>query len=130
MVVIPAGTFQMGKIQGVGYSDEQPVHWVSIASFAMARYEITNAEYVHFLNSVKRRGPEGEPWFSTKAEDSDSHIIGTPGNFGVETGYENHPLIEVSCLMMKKLRKRITHDYALENLFPSYQNLFLQCYSI
>jgi hypothetical protein len=45
----------------------------------MARYEITNAEYVHFLNSVKRRGPEREPWFETKDEDEDSHIIGTPG---------------------------------------------------
>jgi formylglycine-generating enzyme required for sulfatase activity len=96
MVVIPAGTFQMGDIQGVGWDDEKPVHWVSIGSFAMARYEITNAEYVHFLNSVKRRGPEREPWFETKDEDEDSHIIGTPGNFGVETGYENHPVIEVS----------------------------------
>jgi formylglycine-generating enzyme required for sulfatase activity len=96
MVVIPAGTFQMGDIQGVGSDREKPVHWVSIGSFAMGRYEITNAEYVHFLNSVKRRGPAGEPWFNTKDENEDSHIIGTPGNFGVETGYENHPVIEVS----------------------------------
>jgi formylglycine-generating enzyme required for sulfatase activity len=96
MVVIPTGTFQMGDIQNVGVSDEKPVHQVSIASFAIGRYEVTHDEYVHFLNAVKHRGPEGEPWFKTKAEDQSSHIIGSPGIYQVETGYENHPMINIS----------------------------------
>lgn len=96
MVMIPAGTFQMGDIQGVGNNNEKPVRQVSIASFAIGRYEITNVEYVHFLNAVKRRGPIGEPWFVTKAEDGDSHIIESSGYFEVETDYENHPLTEVT----------------------------------
>jgi formylglycine-generating enzyme required for sulfatase activity len=119
MVMIPAGTFQMGDIQGVGDDDEKPVHWVSIGSFAMARYEITNAEYVHFLNSVKRRGPAGEPWFYTKDEDGDSHIIGTPGNFGVETGYENHPLIMVSWYGVKAYADWLSQQTGKSYRLPS-----------
>jgi len=41
MVVIPAGIFRMGDIQGIGGS-EQPVHDVHIRRpFAISRYEIT-----------------------------------------------------------------------------------------
>jgi formylglycine-generating enzyme required for sulfatase activity/tetratricopeptide (TPR) repeat protein len=96
MIWIPAGRFQMGDIQGGGDSDEKPLHWVSVKKFAMGRYEVTNAEFLRFLNAVKRRGTQEEPWFETKSEDSDSHIIGSVGNFKVEVGYENHPMIEVS----------------------------------
>ncbi len=39
MVVLPAGTFPMGSNDGD--SDEQPVHQVSIPSFAVGRYEVT-----------------------------------------------------------------------------------------
>ncbi|MCK5715971.1 MAG: formylglycine-generating enzyme family protein, partial [Thiomargarita sp.] len=96
MVWIAGGRFQMGDIQGGGYSDEQPVHDVVIKPFAMGKYEVTNAEFVHFLNTVKHRGTLEEPWFETVVEDSDSYIKGTVGNFKVEIGYEHHPMIEVS----------------------------------
>jgi formylglycine-generating enzyme required for sulfatase activity len=96
MVVIPAGRFRMGDIQGGGDDNEKPVHRVSIKQFAMGKYEVTNTEFVRFLNSIKRRGSEKQPWFETKAEDSDSHIIGSVAHFQVENGYGNHPVIEVS----------------------------------
>jgi formylglycine-generating enzyme required for sulfatase activity len=42
-VVIPAaGSFRMGDIQGGGYSDEQPVHRVSVGKFAMGEWEYTS----------------------------------------------------------------------------------------
>ncbi|MDM8562943.1 formylglycine-generating enzyme family protein, partial [Candidatus Marithioploca araucensis] len=50
MVMIPAGNFQMGDIQGGGDSDEQPVHWVSVNAFAMGRYEVTVGEFRQFVN--------------------------------------------------------------------------------
>jgi formylglycine-generating enzyme required for sulfatase activity len=54
LVVIPAGTFQMGNSTDAseGFSDELPVHTVTLDSFAMGKYEITNEQYCAFLNSA------------------------------------------------------------------------------
>ncbi|MEK8022120.1 MAG: formylglycine-generating enzyme family protein, partial [Candidatus Parabeggiatoa sp.] len=62
MVVIPAGTFRMGDIQGGGYNHEQPVHEVSIKSFAMGRYEVTFAEYDKFAEATDRKKPDDQGW--------------------------------------------------------------------
>jgi formylglycine-generating enzyme required for sulfatase activity len=62
MVVIPAGKFRMGDIQGGGYSNEQPVHEVSIKSFAMGRYEVTFAEYDKFAEATGRNKPSDSGW--------------------------------------------------------------------
>lgn len=45
MVVIPAGTFRMGDVLGTGLAYEQPVHEVRLRSFAIGRYELTQAEW-------------------------------------------------------------------------------------
>jgi formylglycine-generating enzyme required for sulfatase activity len=62
MVMIPAGTFRMGDIQGGGDSDEQPVHSVSVDAFAMGRYEVTFAEYDQFADAMGREKPDDEGW--------------------------------------------------------------------
>ncbi len=52
MVLIHSGTFQMGDTQGSGYSWELPVHEVTLTNdFYMGKYEVTNGEYVKFLNA-------------------------------------------------------------------------------
>jgi formylglycine-generating enzyme required for sulfatase activity len=64
MVVIPAGSFEMGGRQG--REQEQPVHRVWLDSFLMDRYEVTQAEYEKlgrsanppFSNSSHFRGPD------------------------------------------------------------------------
>ena len=43
MLVIPDGSFQMGSNQGD--SDEKPVHTVQIASFALAKTEVTQGQW-------------------------------------------------------------------------------------
>lgn len=43
MVNIPAGTFQMGSMDG--NSDEKPIHTVSISAFEMSATEITQGQY-------------------------------------------------------------------------------------
>jgi formylglycine-generating enzyme required for sulfatase activity len=43
MVYVPGGTFQMGS--GDGYSDEQPVHAVTLDAFWIDQTEVTNAQY-------------------------------------------------------------------------------------
>jgi formylglycine-generating enzyme required for sulfatase activity len=62
MVMIPAGSFQMGDIQGGGDSDEQPVHWVSVSAFAMGRYEVTFEEYDRFADATGRKKPNDNGW--------------------------------------------------------------------
>lgn len=43
MVLVPAGTFQMGDTFGEGSSDELPVHTVTVSDFYMDRTEVTKA---------------------------------------------------------------------------------------
>jgi len=46
MVVIPAGSFNMGDLSGKGEYREKPVHEVKIGySFAVGKYEVTQAEW-------------------------------------------------------------------------------------
>ncbi len=41
MVLIKGGTFDMGDVWGDGYSDERPVHTVTVSDFYMSKYEVT-----------------------------------------------------------------------------------------
>ena len=52
MVVIPAGSFQMGSPSGEAgrYDDEGPQHRVSVESFSMSKTEITRGQFAAFVN--------------------------------------------------------------------------------
>jgi len=105
MVVVPVGSFMMGSPKGEEGGDG-PQHEVRIPElFAVGKFEITNAQYVAFLNDVKRRGTEEEPWFETKVEDSRSQIIGSVGGFAVEAGKEDFPVVNVSWFGAKAYAK-------------------------
>ncbi|MGK7958765.1 MAG: SUMF1/EgtB/PvdO family nonheme iron enzyme, partial [Crocosphaera sp.] len=45
MVAIPDGTFIMGSPENEGYSDERPQHSVTVSSFFMGKYPITQAQW-------------------------------------------------------------------------------------
>jgi formylglycine-generating enzyme required for sulfatase activity len=45
VVLIPAGTFMMGSPDGIGGDDEHPQHQVSVKSFYMGKYEVTQAQW-------------------------------------------------------------------------------------
>jgi len=66
MVIVPAGTFKMGDIQGTGYDNEKPVHEVSVKSFAIGRYQITIAEFRQFAEATG---------YKTEAEKGDGAYI-------------------------------------------------------
>lgn len=59
MIPIPGGTFTMGDKSGE--PDESPAHTVTIASFAIARYEVTNEEYERF-DPAHRQYRDGLSW--------------------------------------------------------------------
>ncbi len=56
MVIIPAGTFQMGSNNGA--QDEQPVHTVTINRFAMSRHEVTFEEYDNYAKQASVDKPK------------------------------------------------------------------------
>ncbi len=49
MVLIPAGTFQTGSINGE--SDEKPVHTVYVSAFYIDKYKVTNAQFKTFIDA-------------------------------------------------------------------------------
>lgn len=98
MVFVPAGIFLMGSEEGE--EDETPMRAAYLAGFYIDRCEVTNAEYVEFLNviggHVRRCG--GHDCADTRDEDPDSHIIYNheARRYEAEAGYANHPVIKVS----------------------------------
>lgn len=55
MVLIPAGTFSMGK---AGDAEDCPPHDVSVSAFFLDAGEVTNAEYQQFCTKTGRQLPE------------------------------------------------------------------------
>ena len=51
MVLIPAGTFEMGSEDEEAYDAEQPVHTVNLDAFYMDTYEVTNAQFKAFVDA-------------------------------------------------------------------------------
>ena len=67
MVVIPAGTFQMGCVSGRDCDDFEfpvhPLHPVTISRpFALSRHEVTFEEYDRFAAATGRSLPDDEGW--------------------------------------------------------------------
>ena len=75
MVVVPAGTFKMGDIQGTGGNSETPVHTVSIPkAFAIGRYQITFEDYDRFASATSRSLPNDQGW--GRAAAGDQRVVG------------------------------------------------------
>ena len=50
MVFVEGGTFQMGS--STGEADEQPVHFVTLSSFNIGKYEVTQALWMAVMGSI------------------------------------------------------------------------------
>ncbi len=91
MVLVEGGSFEMGF---EGFSpDEAPVHTVTFEDFYIGKYEVTNAEYVAFLNE---QGNSVNGQTCLNIEDERCHIYEENGQFLVKEGKENYPVIFVS----------------------------------
>ena len=56
MVLVPAGSFRMGCVSGIDCGDyDEPVREVTIASFALSKYEVTIDEYDRFTDATGRK---------------------------------------------------------------------------
>ncbi|OQY55775.1 MAG: hypothetical protein DRR08_13470 [Candidatus Parabeggiatoa sp. nov. 2] len=114
MIRIKGGSFRMGDIQGGGDSDEKPVHSVSVARFAMGRYEVTVGEFRQFVNATG---------YKTDAEKKGSCYTWVGGNSGKNwrnLGFSQtntHPVVCVSwndaTAYAKWLSQQTGHTYRL-----------------
>lgn|GEM_PF-5154503 len=64
---------------------------VTLSTFSIGRYDVTNREYCAFLNSQGNLTENSYTWLKPECPG----ITGT-GPFSVVTGYENWPVVEVS----------------------------------
>lgn len=116
MIEVPAGSFTMGNNSGT--ADQQPEHSVFIDAFALGKYEITNAQYVEYLNASTARDeialengfifrikPPHRFFHMTKISDVDNgeydelFITTLPDEeviFKVIPGYENYPKLRMN----------------------------------
>lgn len=121
MVRIDGGAYTVGTDEGP--SDEAPAHVVDVAPFLIDRYEVTNAQFAEFLNSLGIRplsdtdsgaideavfqtedrpllfeGSEGEedPRLIVALDDENSRIAVEDGQFVAASGYQDHPVAETS----------------------------------
>ena len=119
-VDIPAGSFEMGSPNSeIGHCFNENKHIVMLDAFNMSKYEITNAQYAAFLNA-KNIGSDGKyaagtyPTQKLIVESGKYEYEDTNGfrlnkiikpDFGLHyvngqwkpgSGYENHPVINVT----------------------------------
>ncbi len=52
-ITVEGGSFQMGDEFGVGQADEFPIHTVTVSGFQISKYEVTQAQFIDFLNDIK-----------------------------------------------------------------------------
>lgn len=99
-VPVAGGTFQMGSNDGG--SDEQPIHTVTLSSFEISKYEVTNSQFCEFLNDIgcNSNGNYNDPEYgNVEYIDMDDGVVQidyTGGQFVPENGKEDFPVIEVS----------------------------------
>ncbi len=98
LVWVPGGCYKMGCGSWAGdcQEDEKPEHDVCVDGFWMSKYEITNAQFLVFINDANDKGPVGENWFRTRSEDLVSRIQEADGVFFADPEDLNLPVTGVS----------------------------------
>jgi iron(II)-dependent oxidoreductase len=92
MVRIPAGSFMMGNSDGP--ADERPANPITLPTFSIDRYPVTNAQFAVFLDAVGPSNANGERLFDV--QDPDARIRQVGARWAAHAGFERHPVVEVS----------------------------------
>jgi len=115
MIAVKGGKFTMGSTES---TDEQPTHEVTLSDFYMGKYEVTNAQFVLFLNEISTKitisengdnvSYNGNQIFDNFCGDKKGGCSGfierieydkgnkANGLFSVVKGYEKHPVVLVT----------------------------------
>jgi formylglycine-generating enzyme required for sulfatase activity len=105
---VAASSFLMGDAADGSHAAELPVRRVSLDSFSIGRYEVTNAEYCAGLNMARAAGlvqvvsgvvrgtGNNQPYCDTSSSSSLSRIVWNGSSFSVVAGKEAHPVTMVT----------------------------------
>jgi formylglycine-generating enzyme required for sulfatase activity len=96
MVYVPSGTFQMGASTDDpnAQANEFPQHDVTLDAFWLDKTEVTNAQFVMFLNQVGNQIEDGTTWMDLDSRNAG--IVEENGRFRPLEGFANHPVVYVS----------------------------------
>jgi len=102
LIFVKGGTFEI-RIED-RYSDEAPTHTVSLSSFYLSKYEITNYQFCMFLNEYDsvyvKKGKYNNKRLLTYDIGKPQCRIQIKGNKYIpKPGYENHPVNKAPCLL-------------------------------
>lgn len=91
MAIIRGGVFYRGSNDG--NRDEMPHHQISLASYAIDKYPVTNEQFVRFLSVM---GGEKDHNHQDIIRLKDSRIKRSGGKLSIESGYAKHPVVGVT----------------------------------
>ncbi len=96
VVFVEGGKMRLGSRKGD--VDEKPRKRIKIDSFYIGKFEVSNKDFVEFLNEMGNQYESHALWLSTygKWENLKCRIFEENGKFKVEKGYENFPVNYVS----------------------------------
>ena len=96
LIFVKGSTFKIGD--KIGEKDEIPVHRVKLSDFYIGEYEVTNAQFVQFLNKKGNQYEDHSYWINIdgKWRGLKCRIYFNSNEFFVEKGFENHPVNFVS----------------------------------
>ena len=95
LVFVPAGAFWMGSREGdpAVEAHEKPQHLVTLDSYFIDQYEVTNAQFASFMNAAGD-GTQERLWLAI--ETATVRIHRQNGIWQPDEGYERHPVAEAS----------------------------------
>jgi len=100
MVLIPAGTFLYGSREDdeQAYSDEKPQRVIDLPAFYMDTFPVTNEQFCRFLNDRIPGERDLKRWIKLEGSYNKERcrIKKKGGSYGIEKGYEVHPVIYVN----------------------------------
>jgi formylglycine-generating enzyme required for sulfatase activity len=94
MIAVAPLTFAMGSLPDEpGYLEAQRRHRVELSGYAIAQYEVTNAEFCEFLNAAGNGTTRGMPWLGASPHAS---IETRANSFVPKPGAESRPVVAVT----------------------------------